>query len=68
VSKNWKRSDIEERSCFARRYVYKIKRSAELELLAASRWTDPKFDMEKGKDYDENFSPTPGIAIAGIIT
>jgi hypothetical protein len=24
--------------------------------------------MEKGKDYDENFSPTAGIAIARIIT
>ena len=24
--------------------------------------------MEKGKDYLQNFSPTPGIAIAGIIT
>jgi hypothetical protein len=24
--------------------------------------------MEKGKDYDQNFSPTPGIAIARIIT
>jgi hypothetical protein len=24
--------------------------------------------MEKGKDYDHNFSPTPGIAIARIIT
>jgi hypothetical protein len=24
--------------------------------------------MEKGKDNDQNFSPTPGIAIARIIT
>jgi hypothetical protein len=24
--------------------------------------------MEKGKDYDQNFSPTPGIAIVRIIT
>ena len=24
--------------------------------------------MEKGKDYDQIFSPTPGIAIARIIT
>jgi hypothetical protein len=39
-----------------------------LPLQGTSYWTDPKFDMEKGKDYDENFSPTPGIAIAGIIT
>jgi hypothetical protein len=26
------------------------------------------FEMEKGKDYDQNFSPTPAIAIARIIT
>ena len=26
------------------------------------------FEMEKGKDYLQNFSPTPGIAIARIIT
>jgi hypothetical protein len=24
--------------------------------------------MEKGKDYDQNFSPTPNIPIASIIT
>jgi hypothetical protein len=26
------------------------------------------FEMEKGKDYDQNFSPTSGIAITHIIT
>jgi hypothetical protein len=46
----------EERSCFYEQIRLQIKRSVKTGA------------MEKGKDYLQNFSPTPGIAIARIIT
>jgi hypothetical protein len=52
------------------RYVYKIKRSTKTGAAYRfkTRLIVRGFEMEKGKDYLQNFSPTPGIAIADIIT
>ncbi len=71
VFKKWKRSDLLKNDrAFTSRYVYKIKRSAKTGAVFRfkTRLIVRGFEMEKGKDYDQNFSPTPGIAIAHIIT
>ena len=48
------------------RYVSKIKRYARTGAAyrLKARLIVRGFEMEKEKDYDQNFSPTPGIAIA----
>ena len=50
---------------FASRYVYKLKRSAitgEVYRFKA-RLIVRGFHMEKGVDFDDSFSPTPGLAV-----
>jgi hypothetical protein len=70
VFKKWNRSDLLKNDrAFTSRYVDKIKRSAKTgAAYRKARLIVRGFEMEKGKDYDQNFSPTPGIAIARIIT
>ena len=54
---------------FTSRYVYKIKRSAktgEANRFKARKIV-PGFEMEKGVDYVDNFSPTPGLAVARLM-
>jgi hypothetical protein len=71
VFKKWNRSDLLKNDCvFTSRYVYKIKRSDKTGAAYRfkARLIVRGFEMEKGKDYLQNFSPTPGIAIARIIT
>ena len=60
----------EERSCFYEQIRLQIKRSVKTgaAYLFKTRLIVRDFEMEKGKDYLQNFSPTPGIAIARIIT
>jgi hypothetical protein len=70
VFKKWKSSDLLKKDrVFTIRYVYKIKRSAKTGVVYRfkTRLIVRGFEMEKGKDYDQNFSPIPGIAIARII-
>jgi hypothetical protein len=52
------------------RYVYKIKRSAKsgAAYRFKARLIVRGFEMEKGKDYDLHFCPTPGIVFSRIIT
>ncbi len=50
---------------FTSRYVYKLKRSAvtgEVHRFKASLIVRG-FHMEKGVDFDDSFSPTPGLAV-----
>ena len=50
---------------FTSRYVYKLKRSAvtgEVYRFKA-RLIVRGFQMEKGVDFDDSFSPTPGLAV-----
>ena len=71
VFKKWKRSELLENDrAFTSRYVDKIKRSAKTGAAyrCKARLVVRRVEMEKGKDYDQNFSQTPGIAIACIIT
>jgi hypothetical protein len=71
VFKKWKRSDLLKNDrVFTSRHVYKIKRSAKTGAAYhfKARLSVRGFEMEKGKDCDQNFSPTLGIAIARIIT
>jgi hypothetical protein len=71
VFKKWKRSDLLKNDrVFTSRHVHKIKRSAKTGAAYCfkARLIVRGFEMEKGKDYDQNFSPTLGIAIARIIT
>ncbi len=71
VFKKWKRSDpLKNDRIFSSRYVYKIKRSAKTGAAYRfkARLIVRGFEVEKGKHYDKKFSPTPGIAIARIIT
>jgi hypothetical protein len=71
VLKKWNRSDLLKNDrIFTSRYVYKIKRSAKTGAAYRfkARVIVRGFEMEKGKDYLQNFSPSPGITIARIIT
>jgi len=71
VFKKWKRSDpLKNNRVFSSRYVYKIKRSAKTGAAYRfkTRLIVRGFEVEKGNHDDQNFSPTPGIAIARIIT
>ena len=66
VFKKWKRTDLlPDDRVFSSRYVYKLKRSAvtgevyrfKVRLIVRG------FQMEKGIDYEDSFSPTPGMAV-----
>jgi hypothetical protein len=66
----WNRKDLfpNDRE-FTSRYVYKIKRNAKTGAAYRfkARLIVRGFEMEKHVDYDDNFSPTPGIALARIM-
>jgi hypothetical protein len=52
---------------FTSRYVYKLKRSALTDEVYGfkARLIVRGFQMEKVVDFDDSFSPTPGLALAG---
>ena len=59
----------EERSCFYEQIrLQKLSDPPKLELIIASRHVLLYEVSRWRKDYLQNFSPTPDIAIAGIIT
>jgi hypothetical protein len=66
VFKKWSRKDLQSNyRVFTSRYVYKLKRSAitgEVYRFKA-RLIVRGFQMEKGVDFDDSFSPTPGLAV-----
>jgi hypothetical protein len=66
VFKKWSRKDLLSNDrVFTSRYVYKLKRSAitgEVYRFKA-RLIVRGFQMEKGVDFAESFSPTPGLAV-----
>ena len=66
VFKKWDRKDLlRDDRVFSSRYVYKLKRSAatgEVYRFKA-RLIVRGFQMEKGVDYEDSFSPTPGMAV-----
>jgi hypothetical protein len=65
VFKKWSRKDLLSNDrVFTSRYVYKLKLSAitgEVYRFKA-RLIVRGFQMEKGVDFDDSFSPTPGLA------
>ncbi len=68
--KKWNRKDLlPSDRVFTSRYVYKIKRNAKTGAAYRfkARLIVRGFEMEKHVDYDDNFSPTPGIAMARIM-
>ena len=66
VFKKWSRKDLLSNDrVFTSRYVYKLKRSAmtgEVYRFKA-RLIVRGFQMEKSVDFDDSFSPTPGLAV-----
>jgi hypothetical protein len=66
VFKKWSRKDLLNNDrVFTSRYVYKLKRSAitgEVYRFKA-KLIVRGFQMEKGVDFDDSFSPTPGLAV-----
>ena len=66
VFKKWDRKDLLQNDrIFTSRYVYKLKRSAvtgEVYRFKA-RLIVRGFQMEKGVDFEDSFSPTPGLAV-----
>ena len=54
---------------FTSRYVYKIKRSAKTgeAYRFKARMIVRGFEMEKGVDFVDNFSPTPGLPVARLM-
>jgi hypothetical protein len=66
VFKKWSRKDLLSNDrVFTSRYVYKLKRSAitgEVYRFKA-RLIVRGFQMEKGVDFDDSFSPTPCLAV-----
>jgi hypothetical protein len=66
VFKKWSRKDLLSNDrVFTSRYVYKLKRSAvtgEVYRFKA-RLIVRGFQMEKGIDFDDSFSPTPGLVV-----
>jgi hypothetical protein len=70
VFKKWNRSDLLPNDrVFTSRYVYKIKRSAK---TGGAYWFKARmivrgFEMEKGVDCVDKFSPTPGLAVARLM-
>ena len=70
VFKRWSRSDLlPDDRVFTSKYVYKIKRSASTgeAYRFKARMIVRGFEMEKGVDYADNFSPTPGLAVARLM-
>ncbi len=68
--KKWNRKDfLSNDRVFTSRYVYKIKRNAKTgsSYRFKARLIVRGFEMEKHVDYDDNFSPTPGIALVRIM-
>ncbi len=68
--KKWNRRDLLPNDrAFTCRYVYKIKRSAKTgeAYRLKARMIVRGFEMEKGVDYVDNFSPTPGLASARLM-
>jgi hypothetical protein len=68
--KKWNRSDLLPNDrVFTSRYVHKIKRSAKTgeAYRFKARMIVRGFEMEKGVDYVDNFSPTPGLAVARLM-
>ena len=68
--KRWKRSDLQANDrVFQSRYVYKLKRSASTGAVYRfkARLIVRGFQMEKGVDYEDSFSPTPGLAVARLM-
>ncbi len=66
VFKKWSRKDLLSNDrVFTSRYVYKLKRSAiTVEVYRfKARLIVRGFQMEKGVDFDDSFSPTPGLAV-----
>ena len=65
VFKRWLRSELLPNDrVFTSKYVYKIKRSAETgeAYRFKARMIVRGFEMEKGVDFVDSFSPTPGLA------
>ena len=73
VFKRWLRSDLLSNDrVFTSKYVYKIKRSAKIgEAYRFARFKARMmvrgFEMEKGVDFVDNFSPTPELAAARLM-
>jgi hypothetical protein len=68
--KKWNRSDLLPNDrVFISRYVYKIKRSAKTgkAYRFKTRMIVRGFEVEKGVDYVDNLSPTPGLAVARLM-
>ena len=66
VFKKWDRKDLMGNDrVFTSRYVYKLKRSASTGEVYRfkARLIVRGFQMEKGIDFQDSFSPTPGLAI-----
>ena len=66
VFKKWSRKDLlSNDKVFTSRYVYKLKRSAVTGKVYRfkARLIVRGFQMEKGVDFDDSFSPTPGLAV-----
>ena len=70
VFKRWNKSDLLKNDrVFTSRYVYKLKRNAKTGAAYRfkARMCVRGFEMVKGLDYEDNFSPTPGISIARLM-
>ena len=70
VFKRWLRSDLLPNDrVFTSKYVYKIKRSAETgeAYRFKARMIVRGFEMAKGVDFVDSFSPTPGLAVARLM-
>jgi len=70
VFKRWNKSDLLKNDrVFTSRYVYKLKRNAKTGAAYRfkARLIVRGFEMVKGLDYEDNFSPTPGISIARLM-
>ena len=70
VFKRWSRSDLlPDDRVFTSKYVYKIKRAASTgeAYRFKARMIVRGFEMEKGVDFVDNFSPTPGLSVARLM-
>ena len=68
--KRWLRSDLLSNDrVFTSKYVYKIKRSTKTgeAYRFKARMIVWGFEKEKGVDFVDNFSPTPGLAVARLM-
>ncbi len=70
VFKRWNKSDLLKNDrVFTSRHVYKLKRNAKTGAAYRfkTRLIVRGFEMVKGLDYEDTFSPTPGISIARLM-